>query len=288
MSLLGQTIWVVGGIGPIGRNISRSLLLAGANVIVNSRSESRLQNLSKDLSFHPRLIAVHGSLLPGKANETVNKTLSYSNVSLNHVVAHGAVRWWANGQNGGFSSMDESRMTVPSKGFLDNDVDEFLSASQQSLKLHFSAAQHLLPRLRASSASSSYTFVTGESGNSVITRNPYVMVGSRAVQGLAESIRQEVRGYEGVTSTEVRVGLKINRTAEERAREPREVPLSSRIGDICAGICAKKDGDERGLVHHINTMETLEEKTVAFKHEVEKGNKIKILWNWEGGGQKAA
>lgn len=42
-------------------------------MIVNSRSESRLQNLSTDLSNHPRLITVHGSLLPGKANETVNK-----------------------------------------------------------------------------------------------------------------------------------------------------------------------------------------------------------------------
>lgn len=33
--------------------------------------------------------------------------------------------------------MDESRMTVPSKGFLENDVDEFLSASQQSLKVRW-------------------------------------------------------------------------------------------------------------------------------------------------------
>jgi len=138
---------IVGGVGPIGRNIARSLLIAGANVIVNSRSENRLEKLAKDLSEHPRLIPVHGSLLPGKAADTVQRTLSYSSNDLDHVIAHGAVRWWAN-KNTGFSSMDESRMTVATSGFLENDVDEFMSASQQSLRLQFSAAQHLMPRLQ--------------------------------------------------------------------------------------------------------------------------------------------
>ncbi|GMI03541.1 hypothetical protein TrLO_g5535 [Triparma laevis f. longispina] len=249
MSLANQTAWVVGGIGPVGRAITRSLLKQGANVIVNSRSGERLKKVYEDLEEHPRLITVRGSLLPGRAAETVNKTLSFSNVQLNHVVAHGAVRWWA--KNGtGFSSMDESRMTVgDSSEFLQNDSDVFLSNSEQSLKLQFSAAQQLIPRLQASERPSTYTFVTGESGNSKIMRNPHVIIGSRALQGFAECVRQEVRSYPNVSSCEVRVGMPIDRPRNERERVPRDFPLSESVGNIVAGICANGGGGDDGVFH---------------------------------------
>jgi NAD(P)-dependent dehydrogenase (short-subunit alcohol dehydrogenase family) len=91
MSLVGQTVWVVGGVGVVGRGICRGLLKAGATVIVNSRSAERLDRVSADLGHPQRLVTVHGSLLPGYAQKTVSETLSAQN-QLHHVVAHGAVR----------------------------------------------------------------------------------------------------------------------------------------------------------------------------------------------------
>ncbi|GMI09307.1 hypothetical protein TrVE_jg5823 [Triparma verrucosa] len=263
MSLVNQTCWVVGGIGPVGRAITRALLTSGADVIVNSRSESRLAKLTSDFDNHPRLTTVHGSLLPGKAADTVNKTLSYSNVQLNHVIAHGAVRWWAK-TGTGFSSMDESRMTLgDSSVFLQNETDVFLSTCNQSLKLQFSAAQQLIPRLQGSEGSSTYTFVTGESGNSTIMRDPHVMVGSRALQGLAECVRQEVRKYDNVSSCEVRVGLQIDRPAQEREREPREFPVSAAVGKIVAGICKNGGGGDDGI-HYLDDQADLDSVTNLF------------------------
>lgn len=92
MSLANKTCWVVGGVGVIGRAITRSLIGSGATVIVNSREDERLSRLASDLGNPERLITVHGSLLPGKSDITIKKALSASSGSLNHVVAHGAVR----------------------------------------------------------------------------------------------------------------------------------------------------------------------------------------------------
>ena len=91
MSLIGQTVWVVGGVGVVGRGICRGLLKAGARVIVNSRSTERLDRVNADLGHPERLVTVHGSLLPGFAHKTVLETLNDRN-ELHHVVAHGAVR----------------------------------------------------------------------------------------------------------------------------------------------------------------------------------------------------
>ena len=93
MSLINQTVWVVGGVGVVGRGITRGLLQAGATVIVNSRSEERLDKIQASLGNPERLMLVHGSLLPGQASKTVADALDKT--ALNHVVAHGAVRWWA-------------------------------------------------------------------------------------------------------------------------------------------------------------------------------------------------
>lgn len=128
----------------------------------------------------------------------MNGALSYSNVAVNHVVAHGAVRWWADDHKSRSSldGPDESRpfSSGTSHSFLDTETDACFSASHHSLALHHSAAQHLLPRLTATDSPSTYTFVTGESGLSVAHRDPAVVVGSRMVQGVAECVRQEVRG----------------------------------------------------------------------------------------------
>jgi NAD(P)-dependent dehydrogenase (short-subunit alcohol dehydrogenase family) len=93
MSLANKTCWVVGGVGVIGRAISRSLLGSGATVIVNSREEARLDRLASDLGNPEKLITVHGSLLPGESSATIKKALGMSSGPLNHVVAHGAVRF---------------------------------------------------------------------------------------------------------------------------------------------------------------------------------------------------
>lgn len=259
MSLANQTCWVVGGVGVVGRGITRGLLQAGATVIVNSRSPERLEKLSDNLGNPERLVTVNGSLLPGYASRTVTDTLDPTR-RLNHVVAHGAVRWWAKPTAGEFqyyefcAGCDETySLNIRSnERLLDLTPEEFLQSSAQLASLHFSAAQQLIPRLRASGAPASYTFVTGDgSGKPGGERTAMGEINSHHVWGLSSALRQEMsQTSRNVTCREIRVGLPINESENEKGLSETGNPLSEDIGDLCAGLAtaASKEGDEGRLI----------------------------------------
>ena len=220
MSLVNQTCWVVGGVGVIGRGITRGLLKAGATVIVNSRSEERLNRVAEDLGHPDRLITIKGSLLPGYASKTVRQTLDA--IPLDHVVAHGAVRYWGNfGTN---DRRDESHMIQGGQrgSFLQSMTPEdFVGPASQLASLHFSAAQELIPRIQFSNGPSSYTFVTGDAGGHPNgKRSALGEINTHHIWGLAAAMRNE-RLEKDVNCREIRVRLPVNRPAEERETEPR-------------------------------------------------------------------
>jgi NAD(P)-dependent dehydrogenase (short-subunit alcohol dehydrogenase family) len=233
MSLANQTCWVVGGVGVIGRGITRGLLKAGATVIVNSRSEERLTRFSEDLGHPDRLITIKGSLLPGYASKTVRQTLDA--MPLNHVVAHGAVRYWGN--FGANDRRDESHMIQGGQrgSFLQSMTPEdFVGPASQLASLHFSAAQELIPRIQFSNGPSSYTFVTGDAGGHPKgKRSALGEINTHHVWGLAAALRNE-RLEKDVNCREIRVRLPVNRPAEERKNQPRgKSKARRRIAVVC-------------------------------------------------------
>lgn len=258
MSLANQTCWVVGGVGVIGRGITQGLLKAGATVVVNSRSDERLNRFSKDLGHPERLVTIKGSLLPGYATKTVRQTLDA--MPLNHVVAHGAVRYW--GDFGTVDRRDESHVvTPPNNGsFLQSMTpEEFVGPASQLASLHFSAAQELIPRIQFSNGPSSYTFVTGDAGGHPIGyRSAFGEINTHHVWGLAAALRNE-RLEKEVNCREIRVRLPVNRPAEERHNQPRVNPLSEDIGTLCAGLAATSDAmEEMGALIEIANQASLE------------------------------
>mmetsp|Transcript_5929 Transcript_5929/g.5789 ORF Transcript_5929/g.5789 Transcript_5929/m.5789 type:complete len:278 (+) Transcript_5929:108-941(+) len=244
MSLANQTCWVVGGVGVIGRGITRGLLKAGATVIVNSRSADRLTQLSKDLDHPDGLVTIQGSLLPGYASKTVKQTLDAR--PLDHVVAHGAVRYW--GKFGTKDRRDETNLIHKTGGrsFLQSMTpEEFVGPASQLASLHFSAAQELIPRIQFSNnGPSSYTFVTGcAGGHPEGKRSALGEINTHHVWGLSAALRNE-RLEKDINCRELRIRLPVNRPTEERENEPRERPLSEDIGTLCAGLVATADNKE--------------------------------------------
>lgn len=256
MSLAGQTIWVVGGVGAIGRGISRGLLQAGATVIVNSRDPERLERIQADLRHPNRLVAVDGSMkTPDLAAGTVERALAHPQVGgvLDHVVAHGAVRYWSTLQTG----CDETfSLTRPKASLLDQTADEFLHASSTLAVMHFCAAQQLVPRIaqtaQAKGHLATYTFCTGDGGGHPSSlRTPMGELNSHHVWGLSAALRRDLNGdgsggsgsafnnsdlANNVWVREVRVGLQVNRPQDAREADPRQRPLSEDIGDLMAGL----------------------------------------------------
>jgi len=265
MSLVNQTVWVVGGVGVIGRSITKGLLKAGATVIVNSRNSDRLTRLEKDLQSD-RLVTVQGSLLPGYAAETVSNTLGSS--SLHHVVAHGAVRYWSDdghSHNHNNASYDETHSIGTSReSLLTMSMEDFPLAASHLTSLHLSAAQELFPRIQFSNGLSSYTFVTGDgSGHPGGKRSPFQEINAHQVWGLAAALRQDMQQQalnsncdieKIVNCRELRINLAVNRSMEEREAHPREVPLSELIGRLCAGMVTNTKFGEKDVSEDIGEL----------------------------------
>ena len=278
MSLINQTCWVVGGVGVIGRGIARGLLQAGATVIVNARSDERLDRLAADLDNPERLILVKGSLLPGQAQKTVEEALDA--LPLNHVVAHGAVRYWTTKRVG----CDETYSLRPGPLF-QYSPEEFVQASSQLASLHYTAAQELIPRIQFSDGPSTYTFVTGDGGGHPGgERSAIGEINSHHAWGLSAALRREDLGND-VVCREVRVDMAVNRSAEERLAEPRDRPLSEDIGDLCAGLASSVIHHNGGATEHgqllrLTDQETLEE--MLQKYDAAEDKSIGPLPNmWE-------
>jgi len=265
MSLANQTCWVVGGVGPIGKGITKALLKSGATVIVNSRNSNRLKSLEQDLEHPDRLVTVKGSLLPGYASETVSQALGSS--TLNHVVAHGAVRYWTTQQQqqqkgrpgGDRRGYDETHSLVHdnNSSLLTMNMQDFTLAASHLASLHLSAAQELFPRIQFSNGPSSYTFVTGDGGGHPGgKRSAFQEINAHHVWGLSAALRNEAQHHAEchrinknsaadsstiVNCRELRIKLDVNRPMEERQAHPRKRPLSEDIGSLCAGLVAKSD-----------------------------------------------
>ena len=178
LPLEGQVAWVVGGVGIVGSGIAHGLLAAGATVIVNSRHEQRLEKISEAMGHPARLVTVGASMLPGRAEITVEQVMDMTSNQLDHVVAHAGGRPWASG--GG----DETSTTYNRGSVLHIPADEYASAASQLGSFHFAAASLLLPRL-TDAGKGSYTFVTSSTSAAWGPRSYMTQVNSYGVMGLA-------------------------------------------------------------------------------------------------------
>jgi len=278
VSLQGQTAWVVGGVGVTGRGICYGLLKAGATVIVNSSSERRLMQMQQDLNHPKRLIGLVGTMRPKGAHDLVDKAISALNSTgfeLNHVVAHSGVRWWA-GNNG------QMHETLFSDALLNSNEHGMWECGAKEFgvlpELHYAAARLLIPRMPAVE-NSTYTFVTGGEGEN---RSILSQVNTHAVWGLSAALREQ---YKEATLRiiELRVNLRINRPARERAFDPRARPLSADIGELCAGMASTTTSNSllpaRGFYSLNKTGDILEKKMMYPCPEVE--DDIPMLWHFD-------
>ena len=230
-SLEGKVCWVVGGVDTVGRNLVRGLLDAGAMVVVNSRTASRLEHLAEILGQPDRLATVHGSLLPEKADKTISDVMNLTAQRLDHVVAHAGVRWWA-----GRGKCDETNTLAKDRLFTINDED-FPQKACQLAALQFSAARRLLPRL---DENGSYTFVVGDGADD--QRSALGAINLRACQGIAAACRHEAI-----------IACKVNEVKVQVAAAPGdEASFLAGLGSLTAGVAgadaaAAVDVSEAGL-----------------------------------------
>lgn len=162
---------------------------------------------------------------------------------------------------------------------LDMGAEEWATAGSQLASMHLAAAQQLVPRLAASGSGGTYTFVTGESAPT--SRSGLGQVNLHHLWGLSAALRMELgRTTPSVAHSEVRVGMRVGRSAAERAADPRSTPLSGDLGLLAAGIARAGAGSD-GILS-VKSPEHLKHLLGAYPTETI-AEKIPLLWNWEGG-----
>mmetsp|Transcript_23685 Transcript_23685/g.49032 ORF Transcript_23685/g.49032 Transcript_23685/m.49032 type:complete len:305 (-) Transcript_23685:436-1350(-) len=284
-SLAGKKVLIAGGVGTIGRGLARSLLQSGAIVVVNSRSQRKLDQLYEDLGRPERLIMINGTMMPSGVEETMNEVYKRAD-SIDHVVAHCGVRWWSR-------DSDETNITsLPSaatSSITSLGLEEFQVQTRMLVDMHWGVAAQTLPMM-AGRPGTSFTFVTGGTN---IRSSALQTMNTQMVWGLAEVLRSEaaakaanMRGdcVHGVRVDEVRIQMKVDRDPKERAAEPRARPLSSDIGDVVAGLVsagAKAACAETGVLHHIASAEEMKMKKLQYPTVVSPEDEIPVLWHWE-------
>ena len=165
-----------------------------------------------------------------------------------------ALRWARDSdETNSLSAMEET-------GLLSLTAHEFAEQAMVLPAMQFCSAQLLIPRLQRTPGAS-YTFVTGGAGE--MARTPLGQVNAQAVWGLAAALRQEARAHDSqMRCSEVRVGIKFNRTLEERRAAPREQPLSHDLGTIVAGVAAAAEAESQ--LHRIYEQDAVGELKAKF------------------------
>jgi len=287
MNLKGKAALIVGGVGPIGRALARGMLQAGADVIVNSRSESKLAALAKDLGNPSTLHCVQGTMMPSGVDRTIEKVLGVG--TPNHVVAHSGVAWW-----GEMGEEDETSIISAAKGgsILDMERSVFAQNTGLLVDMHFGVAQLLMPKLQ-NEPGSSYTFLTGTTSLMQRHLSPLNRINVFHVSGLASALRAENKARaQSIYMSEVRVGNLPMRDLPSVAKDPNQLPLSAEIGMLCAGIAQAGDRWEGpqagGHLHVLDSLQTLKGLRERFPVTEAAGMDIPALWYWEGASSNAA
>jgi len=236
----GSIVWVVGGVGAMGRAASLAFLKAGATVIVNSRSKGQLDALQQDLNNPDNLLCVNNSLRPESTAEVVRDVMGMTNGRLDHVVAHSGVRF-SSQMGRSFADMGSLDPANPAGGSgWDLEPHEFCQMAYVAPALHFAASQQLIPYL-LKNKNPSYTFVTGTMTPSKLSSH----VSSHAVRGIASNL-VATHVDSPLRVRELRVNLSVNdlkdclTDSSETEDILRIFRFCGMLGEVLAGMTANR------------------------------------------------
>ncbi len=141
--LLEKTVLVAGGAGGVGEGITRQLLLAGAKVVVPTRSQEKAKELRDRFSDNSNLITIVGNIGDQSDVERVRNTVVKKIGTIDSVVA--SIGIWSQG-----AQLTQLPLTL------------WQSAIENNLTSHFLLARTFLP-LIVDRPGSTYTMINGGS-----------------------------------------------------------------------------------------------------------------------------
>jgi NAD(P)-dependent dehydrogenase (short-subunit alcohol dehydrogenase family) len=176
-----KTILVAGGAGEVGEGIVRQLLAKGHRVVVQSRSEAKLQELAAHLGNPDQLVPMAGEIGDEEGVARLRSDVRAIGHILDGVVAT-IGSWWSGPK------------------LVDLDLNTYLRVMHDRLTTHFLVARTFLHEIQDRS-DSSYTFIHGASGFIPIPKS-----GPVSIAGAAQVMMKDVFAKE-MEDKPVRINL---------------------------------------------------------------------------------
>lgn len=215
-SLEGRTLVVAGGAGGVGEGIARSLLRAGARVVVPSRARARLDALAQLLApDSERLELVEVDVADAAGCERLRDDLLRAHGAIHGVVS--AIGGWWQG----------ARLTrVP--------LDDWDRVQRNNLRTPWIVARTFLETLQATPGSS-FTLINGSAALEPVVEAGPSSVASAAMLMLGRALAAEARG------THVRVNTLVLGPVKTRNTRGDGLPewlTADEVGDHVALLAA--------------------------------------------------
>jgi len=228
-NLAGQVHMFVGDFGPVHTGLISRMLDAGSTVVAPSRKLDDLEMLQETLGYPAGLVTYNASPSTTDGAAEVVQMVKQELGRLDGVVAHGGL----------IHSHPDHPWESEKGSILDSSPEEVMGYVQSLLVSHVGAAQNLMPLLESQDEmiSPSYTILTGGLKDG---RKDWMHMGAEgpaltSMYGLGLALRGATKASR-VRVNEIRIGMELNRSDDERMSEPRSRPLSLDIGALATYV----------------------------------------------------
>lgn len=227
----GKTALIAGGTGGVGEGIVRAFLNEGATVVVPSRSDDRLQQLTDRLegSATERLISIVGDMSDIEPAEELRQQILSKVGQLNAVVASLNGRW---------------NEDIP---LVKTSLDDWRRMIDSNLTAHFIAAKTFLPMLERGS---SYTLIGGGAALKAMPNYGLVCIPAAAEVMLTQVLIEEMKGS-GVRINEVILNSYIV-TGERDGEGHPEWITADEVGRYTAWLASDEANMVSGTIIQLN------------------------------------
>jgi len=231
---------------------------------VPSRKLDALEMLQETLGYPAGLVTINQSASTTDGAAEVVQIIKQEIGRLDGVVAHGGLV-----HSHPDHPWETEKHSLLSEGsILDSSPEQVMDFVQSLLVSHVGAAQAMIPLLESqvSDISPSYTILTGGLKDG---RKDWMHFGAEgpaltSMYGFGLALRGATTGSR-VRVNEIRIGMELNRSDDERMSEPRSRPLSLDIGALAAYVAestlkgqrlrASDNGELDGLLHRFGAFQ---------------------------------
>lgn len=237
-SLIQKTIVVAGGTGNVGSFIVRELLLSGAQVVVPSRSEEKINSLQVHLSKSNGVNLDNLHTIIENVSDESNGDQVLTEITNSVGTPNGVISTL-----GGF---------IPAPSLLSVEVKKLHSVMDNYLYAHFAVARLFLPLFKENGGT--FVFVNGPLALEPWDGAGLVSISTAAQQMLFKVLAKELEDTKAVVSELMTYAFIRNRETQPSSNVSGEA-----VGALASWMVSDNASDIHGQTIHLSTIKKLSE-----------------------------